>query len=310
MNNNNNNESTPLLINTHTSQRPLTSLPSQSSEPHPFRRHYSYQNERQNSAASAASTDSESSDMEKIGEEGFANEYLKSIVYGGLDSVISSLGIVTSVAGGHLGADVIIVLGVSKLLGDSISMATGDAMSSQAELDYNLFQREKQEKQLDRNGDDEFHHLVRQYEKKGMSKEDADNVLSILSKYPDVLLDHVMTVQAGLPPPDKDHSSPIKEGAVTMLSFIFFGSIPLLPYLLALIPGVHISDTAQFVSSMVAAVVSLFTLGAFKGHLSSGSLIRNGLLMSFNGSIAGALGYIIGYLMGKLIEDRAPPGVG
>lgn len=54
--------------------------------------------------------------------------------YGGLDGIITTFATVTSVAGAELSASVIVVLGISHLFADGLSMGMGDAMSSQAEL--------------------------------------------------------------------------------------------------------------------------------------------------------------------------------
>lgn len=56
-----------------------------------------------------------------------ANEYLKSIVYGGLDGIITTFATVTSVAGAHFSSVVVIVLGISHLFADGLSMVSKHA---------------------------------------------------------------------------------------------------------------------------------------------------------------------------------------
>ena len=55
-------------------------------------------------------------------------DYIKSIVFGGLDGIITTFAIVASVAGANLPLEVVILTGFSKLLGDALSMGFGDCM--------------------------------------------------------------------------------------------------------------------------------------------------------------------------------------
>ena len=63
-------------------------------------------------------------------------KYLKSIVYGGLDGIITTFAIVAGVAGAGLSASIILILGFANLIADGISMAAGDFLSSKTEDEY------------------------------------------------------------------------------------------------------------------------------------------------------------------------------
>jgi len=63
-------------------------------------------------------------------------KYVKSIVFGGLDGIITIFSMVAAVAGGGLAAGVVVIMGISNLLGDGLSMGLGDYLSSKAQLDY------------------------------------------------------------------------------------------------------------------------------------------------------------------------------
>ena len=60
-------------------------------------------------------------------------DYAKSIVYGGLDGIITTFAVVAGAVGGKLGMMTIIILGFSNLLADGFSMAIGDYLSSTTE---------------------------------------------------------------------------------------------------------------------------------------------------------------------------------
>lgn len=72
-------------------------------------------------------------------------------------------------------------------------------------------------------------------------------------------------MELGLLPPSADQGfSPRKAGFVTMCSFMAFGAIPLLPYLVALIPGVTMSTNLQLFVAVFSTIITLFILGAYK----------------------------------------------
>ena len=73
--------------------------------------------------------------------------------------------------------------------------------------------------------------MVQVYKKKGMSDEHARAVVDILSQYRETFLDAMMVEELGLMPPDPDES-PAKEGGVTFASFLIFGCVPLLAYVI------------------------------------------------------------------------------
>jgi len=247
------------------------------------------------------------------GEERGAGEHIKPIVYGGLDGIITSFATVTSVAGASLSPTVVLVLGVSHLIADGLSMGTGDAMSEQAEIDFNKSERKRERWELENNLEGEKEEMIETYTKKGVSRKDAESIIDTLAKYKRPFLDHMMVEELGLIPPEKNVWGPVKSGGVTMASFIVFGAIPLIPYLLALLPfmGDILSEKVQLWSSVIITVLSLFILGAVKGMVVKGSSwLRNGILMAMNGSFAAVLGFIVGWAMGKLVEDEAPPGAG
>jgi len=241
-------------------------------------------------------------------------DFIKSIVYGGLDGIITTFATVSSVAGASLSPLVVVVLGVSHLVADGLSMGTGDAMSTQAELDLSKSERRRERLEMQQNLHGEMQEMINLYERKGVKRNDAETIVRTLSKYPNQFLDAMMSEELGMPPSHHlVETTPIKSGLVTMLSFIAFGSVPLLPYLIALIPWFkhYLTEEIQLWSAIVMTVITLFVLGVVKGQVSA---VRNiwwsGFQMAANGSFAAILGYLIGYLLGKAvnIDEQVPPG--
>ena len=71
-------------------------------------------------------------------------KYVKSIVYGGLDGIITTFAVVAGVAGASLAAGIVLILGFANLLADGLSMAIGDFLSTKAENEYNTSERQRE----------------------------------------------------------------------------------------------------------------------------------------------------------------------
>ena len=64
---------------------------------------------------------------------GDANDYVKSLIFGGLDGIITTFAIVCAIVGADMNVSAIITIGVSNVIADGISMGLGDYISSKAE---------------------------------------------------------------------------------------------------------------------------------------------------------------------------------
>src|SRR6186713_2839866 len=65
---------------------------------------------------------------------GFAH-YLRDMVFGALDGVITTMAVVAGVSGANLGARVALILGVANLVGDGISMGASNYLGLKSELE-------------------------------------------------------------------------------------------------------------------------------------------------------------------------------
>ena len=64
---------------------------------------------------------------------GFFQRNIRSIVYGGLDGIITTFAVISSVIGASLSVSIILILGFANLLADGFSMAAGAYLSEKAE---------------------------------------------------------------------------------------------------------------------------------------------------------------------------------
>ncbi len=72
-------------------------------------------------------------------------EFIKSIVFGGLDGIITTFAVVSGSVGGGLPSSTILILGFANALADGLSMGMGDALSTRAESDFILKEKKREE---------------------------------------------------------------------------------------------------------------------------------------------------------------------
>ncbi|XP_058104745.1 uncharacterized protein LOC131248480 isoform X2 [Magnolia sinica] len=70
---------------------------------------------------------------------------VKSIVYAGLNAIVTSFSLISSISAGHLSSVDVFVLGFANLVADGISMGFGDFLSSDTERDMASREREATE---------------------------------------------------------------------------------------------------------------------------------------------------------------------
>jgi VIT1/CCC1 family predicted Fe2+/Mn2+ transporter len=70
-----------------------------------------------------------SNHVEPRGAMQVARHYIRELIYGANDGIITTFAVVASVAGGGLSARVVLICGVANLLADGLSMAVGNYLS-------------------------------------------------------------------------------------------------------------------------------------------------------------------------------------
>lgn len=219
-------------------------------------------------------------------------ERIKSLIYGGLDGIITTFAVVAGVAGADLAAGIVLIMGFANLIADGISMAIGDYLSTQAENEVATAERTREAWEVDNYPEGEKLELVELYQNKGLPEEDATAIVEILSKHKDAWVDVMMVEELGIVEADE---SPLKNALVTFVSFGVFGFVPLVAYVLARF--IPLLEQNTFLVACVLTGLTLFVLGAQKARVTKRSWIRSGVEMLIIGGIAAAAAYGIGALL-------------
>lgn len=223
-------------------------------------------------------------------------DFIKNIVFGGLDGIITTFAVVSGATGGGLGVDVILILGFSNIFADALSMGVGDALSSKAEHEYIRAERRREAWEFTNFPEGEVKEMVDLYMSKGMEREDAELVIKTMAKYEDFFVDVMMLEELELVVP-ADDENPWVDGAVTFSAFVVFGLVPLLSYAIFQAANLDLQTQDLFIIACVLTVISLFVLGAIKSKFSTKPWWRGGLEIMTMGSFTAATAYFIGWFV-------------
>ncbi|XP_062090218.1 uncharacterized protein LOC133796634 [Humulus lupulus] len=221
--------------------------------------------------------------------------YGKSIVYGGLDAIVTCFSLISSISANRLSSADVLVLGFANLVADGISMGFGDFVSSSTEKDAAAIERAVTEWDVTNHSGPQKMDLLHQYQALGMDLDDATTVVNIFAKYKDILVDEKMMTQKGMLPPDQAGDKPWKNGLVTFAAFIIFGSAPLLSFIV-LIP-ITDNESVKFLGACLLSALALALLGVAKAKIAGQSYAVSAAMTLFTGAIAAGAAYALGWIL-------------
>ena len=211
-------------------------------------------------------------------------------------------GIFRLFVGAELSVEGVIFTGFAKLFGDAISMGFGDCISEQAEQTHVRGERSREQWEYENYAEGEVREMVDIYKSKGFSEEKASRIITLMShraEYKDFFIDHMMQQELGQQVPDES-DNPVKNGAVAFLSFVFWGAVPLIPYLIFYGAEYH-NTIGQFAICIIITVLCLFGLGAQQAIILKQSIPRQAALMALNGGTAAAASFLVSWGMNSAV---------
>ncbi|XP_047319175.1 uncharacterized protein LOC124922488 [Impatiens glandulifera] len=229
-------------------------------------------------------------------KEPWNGAFAKSIVYAGLDAILTTFALISSITAGKLSSVDVLVLGVANLVADGISMGFGDFVSSSTEMDMEREERRVAEWDVTYNFALQKDQLLHSYISRDMDAADADTVVNIFSKYKDIFIEEKMGAMKWILPDDKARK-PWKNGMVTFSAFIVFGSAPLLSFIVLLPFNQEKSESMKFIGAAIMSAMALALLGASKAWIAGRGYVGSVFVTLLNGVVAASAAYTIGWLL-------------
>lgn len=197
--------------------------------------------------------------------------YLKEIVYGGNDGIITTFAVVAGFTGAQAQVSsipiaTVLLFGFANLFADGVSMSLGNFLSNQSEKDVYKNFKNKEHLEIRKNPHLEKEETMEILRRKGFGKNDAETLVRIYSSNERYWLDFMMEKELELPNPEHEHAGFM--ALATFVSFTLFGLIPLLPYVL------FGGNSNLFAWSVGATVVALLILGVLRAKVTQRGIVR------------------------------------
>jgi len=211
--------------------------------------------------------------------------YMRQLIFGLEDSLVSTFGAITGVAAGSGDSFVVILTGMVIIFVESLSMGVGAYLSakSESEVIEEVARKEKELISKDIEGEKEE---IRAYLKKhGFKKDEIEPIVERLVKNRKLLFEEMMLHEYKMVSEPRQIS--INRGFVMWLAYIGGGIFPVVPYLFF-----PIGQAIYY--SLFFTLVVLFAVGAYKTKFTGISWWKSGLEMAALSLLAGGIGFLVG----------------
>ncbi len=219
--------------------------------------------------------------------------YLKEIVYGGNDGIVTTFAVVAGFTGAQATSGIptypfltVLLFGLANLFADGASMGLGNFLSLRSEKDVYKTHQNKELYEIRNHPESEREETIEILEKRGFSKKQASLLTDIYATNESYWLSFMMNDELELPNPTSEN--PFLTGLATFFAFIFFGFIPLIPYV------VFGNNPSVFLYSTIAAFTALILLGLLRWRVTAEHVLRSVSEIVLIGSVSASIAYIVG----------------
>ena len=227
--------------------------------------------------------------LEAIGERlaaGPRHNYLRDVIYGGIDGSVTTFAVVAGVVGAELAPAVILIMGFANLVADGFSMAASNFLGTRAEREDFEHLEAVERRHIEVIPEGEREEVRQIYRAKGFEGTDLERVVGLITADRSRWVRTMLTEEYGLP---AEVRSPLKAAFATFAAFCLCGLVPLAPYVFG-------ARGAFLLSTLLTGGV-FFAIGSAKSRWSTASWWRSGFSTLAVGGLAAALAYAVGLML-------------
>ncbi len=218
---------------------------------------------------------------------------IREAIFGAQDGLVSTLAVVSTVAGATSERHVVLIAGIASGLAGIFSMAAGEYIGSKSQREiFDAQIVDEREEVHQRPGEAEAE-VAFMFEEDGLPHDKALAVARVMAEHPDVLLKTMVEKELGLTV-EEGGGSPL-QGALVMGAAFGLGTIP------PILPHVFMNGNAAVMVSVLATLAVLFSIGALKSRWTHRSWWASGIEILALGAIAGIAGYFFGSILPVLL---------
>ena len=200
---------------------------------------------------------------------------------------------VAGVAGAQLPVRIAVILGLTNVFADGLSMAASNYLSTKSELELIQRARRVEEAHVDTVPQGEREEVRQIFAAKGFDGALLERVVEVITEDRDRWINTMLTEEHGLrlKPP-----VPWRAATSTFAAFVVAGQVPLVPLLL----GAHLPAGSTFAVSTGATATTFFAIGVAKIAITHRPWLLSGLETLSVGGLAAGVAYAVGMVLKSL----------
>ena len=217
--------------------------------------------------------------------------YLGDFILGAVDGVITTFAIVSGAAGAGFDNSIALILGVSNVFADGLSMAASNFLKARSDREHVQRFRKIEAHHIEYVPDAEVEEVRQIYYRKGFRGELLEEIVSVICADKERWIDTMITEEWGLP---LSQTNPKTVALVTFTAFVIAGCIPLIP--LVFFFSYPVEET--FLISVISTICCFFGIGWIRGLFAvNDSPLKTALETVLIGGSAAGIAYGLGYIL-------------
>jgi vacuolar iron transporter family protein len=217
-------------------------------------------------------------------------ESVRDLMLGLNDGLVASLAVTSGISGAFTVKRVVIMAGLSEMLGGAVSMGLAAFISARSQIEFYQSEIEREHQEMRRWPDRERDEIRAIYRSKGFTGKLLDQIVEHITADPQRWSDVMMREELGF---NKDFDSPARSGLTVGFAYLAGAAVPVLPYL-------FVEPARGVIFSAAATLVALFVVGAAKTLITTRSWWRSGLESALTGAAAAAATFGAGSLFSRM----------
>ncbi|MCB1246519.1 MAG: VIT1/CCC1 transporter family protein [Acidimicrobiia bacterium] len=223
---------------------------------------------------------------------GSSRQYMRDVILGVNDGLVSTFLLVSGVVGGGLDATQVLLTGIAGGLAGMVSMAIGEYLATKSQDEVFDAEMALERQHLRYHREHERDQLFEMLGDMGLHGEDLETVVEIVDANDEAMLNMQGALEFGIV--DSERRSPVAAGLTSGLLF-FLGAVP------SVVPFVIWDDaSAGLLAAAILSGLGLFVVGAMKTVATR----KNPFLSGFENLALGFVGGAIAFGVGRLFDAR------
>lgn len=226
-------------------------------------------------------------------EHSAVRNYVRDLILGFNDGLVSVYAIVAGVAGAGLATGQIAIAGLAAATAGALSMGLGEYISTKSQTEYYAAEAQREREHIRKFPALEREELHEMLEKKDYPPALVAPLAAHIMADEDRFVDFMMREEFGVG--EESERSPFVAMGIVMLAFVVGAILPLIPFLLG------IGEMTGLLAASALSIAGLFVAGGLKAKTSGLAAWRSGLEMTVLGVLAAAITYGVGLAVGVAI---------